>query len=138
MSGVNITISGDFFAPIEEIQKRVKDLRQPLSEFGEYLKTVTREDRFDREQSPEGVKWKELKPGYAEYKANTVGAQRKILVFHGNLRDTIEYQLSGKQKLLFGSVLQYAEHQQEVRPFIGVNDEDEAELKEIITDFLVK
>ncbi len=112
-------------------------------------------ERFDDEQSPEGKPW-------APLSAVTLARKRKnrdkILTEYGHLRGTLAYR-AGRQQIEIGSTRIYAGTHQfgaeqgafgrtkrggpiprgdiPARPFLGVSDEDRAEINQAVRDFLV-
>jgi phage virion morphogenesis protein len=123
---------------IETIARQLSDPRPQLQQIGEYMLLTTR-DRFDRETDPSGKAW-------APLAAATIRAkQRKkalsgILTETGTLRDTITYQVQGND-VLVGTPLNYGQYHQfsrrrPMRQFLGVNDDDRAEILAIFKDAL--
>lgn len=84
----------------KEIGKVAKKTGTPaplLKTMGKVL-TKSTDERFSKEQDPQGNKWKELKPSTRKRKKNS-----KILTESTKLRDGISDQLDGDDTLLVGS-----------------------------------
>ncbi len=114
-------------------------LKDPFEDFGQYLLLADRE-RFDREESPDGSPWEPLKPEYKKRKKKNAD---KILVLDSYLRDSREYN-ADDYTFEFGSNSIYAATQHfgddergiPARPNIGLSDDDELELLDILTAHL--
>ncbi len=141
-------------AAFNRLLRAGRDLTPVMAAIGEHLLNTTRE-RFDDEQSPEGKPWTPLS-------AMTLARKRKnrdkILTEYGHLRGTLAYR-AGRQHIEIGSTRIYAGTHQfgaeqgafgrtkrggpiprgdiPARPFLGVSDEDRAEINQAVRDFLV-
>lgn len=142
MAGAFIQIDIDdrqVTAVLTELIARGEDLKPALREIGEYLDLAHRE-RWDRERAPDGTPWAPLKPATQARKKRNAG---KILVLDGYLRDQLRYQASS-DRLEFGTDRVYgATHQFgrpeagiPARPFLGLSEEDERQVLEILTEYL--
>ena len=153
MAGVRITVDFEGAEAISRVLRRLseagRNLEPALADIGEHL-VNSHQERWHLEQSPDGVPWAPLSPDYAEWK------QRKrpnagILVFDDLLRGQLAYVVSGRQ-LQVGTNRPYgARHQfgsdgpdalgrhitTPARPWLGVSDDDEAIILEIIRDHLI-
>lgn len=142
MAGATIVITvddKDLKAKLAKLESAVADMGEAFGDIGEYLLRSHR-DRFERQTSPEGVRWEPLSQDYLEHKPKN---KDKILVLDGHLSGELHYQI-GEKELLFGTDSKYgATHQfgreQDgipARPFLGVSSEDEKEIAEIVGDYL--
>jgi phage virion morphogenesis protein len=139
MAGATIEVQIDDAAVIERLQRlsRIGDVDPALEDFGTYL-LDSHEFRFQLEVSPEGEPWELLNPAYRRRKLAAGGPDR-ILTFSGDLRETLRYQVGGGE-LRFGTDRPYgATHQFgdfdrgiPARPFLGLSEDDEAELADIL------
>lgn len=75
---------------------------------GMYVQNQTIKERFDKEQAPDGTKWKPLSPIRVKQrmKRHKTG-NMKILQDVGNLRDSVQYE-AGQNYVRIGSNLKYA------------------------------
>lgn len=108
-----------------------------LSDMGEYLLRSTRQ-RFkkNRQQAPDGTKWRELSPAYKKRKKRN---KERILTFRGHLQSTLAWQLTNNGETLeVGSNRIYAATQQLTydRPFLGLSTADQERLIKIATRHL--
>ena len=118
--------------------EKLKDMRQFWSSVGLYVQRQTILERFNKEQSPDGQKWKPLAPATikAKKKRHKHG-QMKILHDTGELRRSINYE-ADNNSVKVGSKLKYARTHQfgrgkiPARTFLGVT---ENEKKHIISMF---
>ena len=129
------------------MQKATSDLEPALLEIGEVMTESTKQ-RFSDTESPDGKPWllnSELST--LQYKEGS----RPLTGETGLLGDTINYQLVANDTLEIGSPLEYAAMQQfggtkaefphlwgniPARPFLGLSDDDEKEVLDIINDHL--
>lgn len=121
---------------------KLQDLTQFFKSVGDYVVRQTQNERFEKEQSPEGVKWKPLSQARHKQrlKRHKTG-KYKILRDHGELRRSIKEQVSvAKDHVIIGSNLQYAAIHQfggtihfkkkkglvtiPARPYLGLNEKD--------------
>lgn len=112
----------DLINYLRGLTNSIKDLRKPFANVGEAL-LLSHSDRFKKEVSPQGVRWKDnadstilayarKKGGYklskktGKNKINIKGVRligaKKILRDSGTLQDTLSYQVS-PLKLVFGT-----------------------------------
>lgn len=106
-------------------------------------------DRIEHEKSaPDGTPWAGLSESYKAW-LSKLGrdSSRDAGVFDGHMRDSIEYSLLNQYALEWGSSKDYAgyfngsegyarKRDYPLRPFIGLSDENEADLVDIAEDYL--
>lgn len=107
---INVQVQG-----LKKLQRKLKnavDMKRSLKPYwqqvGMYLQRQTIKERFDKEQSPNGEKWKphsEMTKAMRR-KRNKTGNMR-ILQDSGELRRSIQYE-AGNNYVKVGSVLKYA------------------------------
>lgn len=129
------------------------DMHQVTGSIGELLLRSTRE-RFDTERSPEGVPWAPLSEATKRRKRHN---RDKVLTERGYLRGGLNFR-HGRDYVEIGSDRIYASTHQfgaekgafgstgsgrpipfgdiPARPFLGVSDDDEAEIRVRIADFI--
>ena len=105
---------------------------------GAILESSTR-DRFDTKLAPDGTPWEPWSEAYDETRNHGV---HSLLVEEGGLRDSIASYSSGAE-VEVGSNLIYAAHHHfggdeigsgiPARPFLGISDQDESDLRELVT-----
>lgn len=106
MAGARLDVELNSLAAQDAINQYVQVLGDPkplFRDIGEYLDIAHRQ-RFEDQVSPDGVKWKELSPGYLKNKKRN---KNKILVLDDNLNKTLRPQVYDDE-LLFGTNLPYA------------------------------
>lgn len=133
-------------AALSQLQRAAADLSPALREIGEVLTESTKQ-RFAATRSPDGSPWEANTPATLEYKRGN----KPLAGETGVLADTINYKLIGNDTLAVGSPMEYAAMQQfggtkaefphlwgdiPARPFLGLSDDDEKEVLEIINDYL--
>lgn len=136
----------EFTKALESLGQKLSDPSAALRSVGEYMLLKTR-DRFDREVDPENKAWAPLAAATikAKQRKRDQGkgglAPSGILKESGLLRDTITYQLK-KDGVLIGTPRAYGQYHQfgtkrmPMRQFLGVDDEDKAEILAIFRDAL--
>jgi len=82
---------------IAKVAKKTGNPAPALKAMGKVL-TLSTDERFSKQEDPQGNKWKELKPVTRKRKKNS-----KILTESTKLRDGISDQLDGDDTLLVGS-----------------------------------
>ena len=156
MAGVTIELNEqEVRRRLGELQGRVADITPALRDMGEALLNSTRQ-RFSEMRGPEGHPWAPLSD---EYRARKPKNADKILVLHGYLRGTLNYQIEDAgTTLAIGSPLIYAGTQQfgakkgqygstskgrpipwgtiPARPFLGLSQDDKAEVMGILKKHL--
>ncbi len=149
--GLQITVHGD-----EEIEKLFARLTSPqfsemLGYIGGHLESSTNQ-RFADEKDPLGNAWQEWSEKYARTRH---GGQRKLMSGRNasgepsqNLHRSFSWQIKGGT-LVFGTNVTYAAVHQfgskkksgrgsgiPARPFLGINDHDRKEIREIVEEFI--
>ena len=109
-----------------------QNLEPAMKDIGEYYVA-----RIDQRFEDEGPNWKALSPKYAKWKAAQPRAIQKILQFSGMLRASINYQASPTE-VAIGSDKIYASRQEQDRPFLAPDDQDQQEFSAIVLDYLKK
>lgn len=133
---INIKVEG-----LNEVQKKLKvtaDKLKNMTQFwdtvGKYVQRQTIKERFDKEQTPDGQKWKPLAPSTVKHrKKRHKKGNMKILQDTGELRRSVTYE-AGDNFVKVGSKLKYARTHQfgrkkiPARPFLGVNDMEKQQI----------
>jgi len=148
MAGANITLdvdTGAITAALQALGEGV-DTTALFREIGAHLELST-DERFGREESPDGVRWAPLSQATIASKRRN---KNKILVESGNLRELMRYQLEGTvlgfgkaTGVRFGTDRKYGAfhqfggetpqgHRVPARPFLGVSHDDTASILQII------
>lgn len=124
--------------------------RTALLEIGLELQDSTKK-RFGSESGPDGVPWARNAPSTVKRKGRDQPLTGRGKDSKGTLMDQINYQLSGNDTLEVGSPTVYAAMQQfggdkarfpnlwgdvPARPFIGISDDDEHNIIDIINKHL--
>ena len=126
---------------------------QPLWQaVGMYVQKQTIKERFDKEQAPDGTKWKPLSPARVKQrlKRHKTG-NMKILQDVGELRRSIQYE-TGQNYVRIGSNLKYARIHQfggiihftkrkgsvtiPARPFLGVTPNERKHINDMLRAYL--
>ena len=155
MAGVTITLDDAEFS--RWLQRTIGSISNPtdaLKEIGEVL-TQSTKDRFGTKIAPGGATWAANSPVTVARKGHgsQLRGESKML------GDTIHYQLDGAKAVMVGSNMPYAAVQQfgqpkgasgrtrrgapipwgdiPPRPFVGVSQEDEDRITEIMADYLM-
>ena len=129
---------------LKTIADKLRDMRQLWGAVGMYIQRQTIKERFDKEQSPNGQKWKPLSKATINHrkKCNKSG-NIKILQDTGELRRSIAYE-AGANYARVGTALKYAKTHQfgrgniPARPFLGVNDEEKRHINSMISAYIKK
>ncbi|MGK4359165.1 phage virion morphogenesis protein [Ectopseudomonas chengduensis] len=156
MSGARVELEFDNAAVLSAIRGALAELTDPrpmLLDIGEALVNSTR-DRFSAQRGPDGQTWKSLSPRYLETKSPNPG---KILQRRGDLVRQIFPQVEGATLLVgtdrvYGAVHQFGALKGafgktrrgapipwgdiQARPFLGISDDDAAEIIAIARDHL--
>ena len=109
---------------------------------GMYVQKQTIKERFDKEQAPDGTKWKPLSPARIKQrlKRHKTG-KMKILQDVGELRRSIQYE-AGANYVRIGSNLKYARTHQfgrgniPARPFLGVTVSERKHINNMFREYL--
>lgn len=115
------------------------NVRPALVEIGDHM-IDWHQQRWDRQVDPDGRRWEALSPRYQRRKKKH---KDRILLLDEILRDTLHYQADA-DSLQFGTSREYgATHQFgdprrniPARPFLGISEEDEREITEILAEHL--
>ncbi|MBR1436950.1 MAG: phage virion morphogenesis protein [Synergistaceae bacterium] len=107
---INIKVEG-----IKQLQQKLKvtvnkflNMRQFWSSVGSYVQRQTIRERFNKEQSPDGQKWKPLAPSTIQHrKKRHKKGNMKILQDTGELRRSVTYE-ADSSFVKVGSKLKYA------------------------------
>ena len=141
---INIKISG-----IDRLKQTLKAQADSLSNLqpfwqlvGMYVQKQTIKERFDKEQSPDGTKWKPLSPARIKQrlKRHKTG-KMKILQDVGELRRSVKYE-AGQKYVRIGSNLIYAKTHQfgrgniPARPFLGVTQQERQHINDMFRTYL--
>lgn len=154
MAGITLTLDDTEFS--RWLNKSLRSLNNPadaLREIGEVLVQST-QARFGTKKAPDGSGWAANSPVTIAIKGHGSQLRGKSKA----LGDTIHYQMDGAKAVQVGSNMVYAAVQQfgqpkgasgrtrrgapipwgdiPPRPFVGVSQEDEARIMEIMTDYL--
>ena len=122
--------------------EQLKDMHSFWSSVGEYMVKRTIKGCFDREQAPDGTKWKPLSPARVRQrmKRHKSGSMR-ILQDTGELRRSVRYK-SSETSAVIGSKLKYAATHQfgrgniPARPFLGFTREDKQHVLSMLAIYL--
>ena len=142
MAGINTRIEVDgreVFRALNALLKAGDDLEGPFSAIGEYLVEIHTQ-RFVDQVDPDGQRWAPLSEKYAQRKKRHADL---ILVLNEYLADSFRHSAS-RNDLVVGTDRVYAATHHfgdpkrgiPARPFIGINDDDQAEIIAIINDHL--
>lgn len=133
MLDVNVSTNG--VQALEDVQRRLKNLRPALGQVGTYLERKAKV-RFVKEQTPDGSKWAPLKPSTLSRKKT-----RAILRETGNLVNSIAFTVGTdevriKPSAEYGIFHQTGTRKMVARPFMGFEPDDEANIGEIFQDYI--
>lgn len=144
MAGVTIGLSvnaGPAVEALNDLLRRGGDLEPALADIGETLLNSTRA-RFERQQAPDGSPWEPLDPKYQARKERNAG---KILILEGDLFSLLRYQVEGDElrvgtDRIYGATHQFGDDSRGIpaRPFLGLCDEDDEAIAEILQDYLAE
>jgi len=136
----------DVLTALQDLQRAAGDLRPALAEIGETLIESTKQ-RFSSKTGPDGQAWPANSPVTIERK----GRDQPLIGETGSLMDAIHYNVISHDTLAVGSPMAYAAMQQfggtkaefphlwgdiPARPFLGVSDNDQAEMLDILREHL--
>ena len=116
---------------------------QPLWQLvGMYVQKQTIKERFDKEQAPDGTKWKPLSPARIKQRLKRhKSGNMKILQDTGELRRSVQYE-AGQTYVRIGSNLIYARTHQfgrgniPARPFLGVTPNERQHTNDLFRAYL--
>jgi phage virion morphogenesis protein len=131
---------------LRNLKQTIGDITPVLEEIGEELVYSTKQ-RFGSTTGPDGHRWEENSPVTLEHKRGN----RPLTGETGSLRDEINKQLLDPDTLAIVSPMEYSAMQQfggtkaefpnlwgdiPARPFLGISDEDNEEILDIIQSHL--
>ena len=137
---------------LKATQDMLRSLKPYWQQVGMYIQRQTIKERFGKEQSPSGKKWKPLseKTKKIRRKKHKKG-NMKILQDSGELRRSIQYE-AGNHYVKVGSVLKYARIQQSggtihfkkrrgsvnipPRPFLGITQSELQHIKSMFRTYV--
>lgn len=137
---MQINVTSQIPALIEhasEIRQRLNgDLTPLMTAIGSVLEGSTRQRFADRE-SPNGVAWAVLMPATIDAK----NGRGNILVDSGDLMRSITFHASSDSVIVgtdrpYGKYHQTGTKNMPMRPFLGISEQDKAEIGDLINDFL--
>lgn len=140
MSGVtaSLTTLGLDHAIAQLSQLSGFEMAELTDDAGAILESSTR-GRFDTKTAPDGADWVDWSERYDETRSH---GTHSLLVEEGGLRDSIASYSTGSE-VHVGSNLIYAAHHHfggdeigsgvPARPYLGVSDEDEIDLQDLVT-----
>lgn len=139
MAGASVTIDDRaIVAALQRLQQHVSDLTPVYRDIGEQVQNQTKQ-RFRDQIDPDGIPWRDYAPLSDEYQARKDKNADKILVYDGYLSGGIHYQATGQDVMIgtkekYGATHQFGREEDGIpaRPFLGLSDEDKAEVLEII------
>lgn len=131
-------LDNDLRRYIAGILLRLRGFSAPMREIGEAL-ILSTDQRFEDEVDPMGVPWEDISPRTRARK-RAKGRIDKILQDTGTGRASINYQ-ANRFSVSVGTPLAYMTYHQNgqgqvKREFIGLSDEDRAEIEQIMEDYL--
>ena len=123
--------------------EKLEDLTDYWDSVGKYMEKKTIQERFEKEQAPDGTKWKPLSPARIKQRLKRhKRGNMKILSDTGELR-RIHYE-AGKNYVQIGTNVKYAKVHQfgskkkniPARPFLGVNEYELRHIKGMLTSYI--
>ena len=141
---INIQVEG--LARVQQKLKVTADKLQNLTPFwqtvGMYVQRQTIRERFNKEQSPDGQKWKPLAESTIKRrKKRHKRGNMKILQDTGELRRSIAYE-ADSHSVRVGSKLKYARTHQfgrgkiPARPFLGITNNEKEHITSMFRQYL--
>ena len=141
MTGATVTLEIRDQAVVAALDKLAQADLEPLLEVLREHLLVIHDDHWTEQQAPDGTPWAPLSPKYAARKAKARPG-RGILIYDELLRllassiegDTV---VIGTNRV-YGATQQFGDPYRNIpaRPFLGVSDQDEADLLGIIQDYV--
>ena len=146
LSLMKINIKAKGISALSQSLKRKSDALSHLSPYwqlvGMYVQKQTIKERFDKEQTPDGEKWKPLSPARVKQRRKRhKRGNMKILQDTGELRRSIHYE-AGQRGVRIGSNLKYARTHQfgrgniPARPFLGVTPDERKHIRQMLTAYI--
>ncbi len=128
---------------LEQLLKQLSDTRPALQAIGRMLVESTQERLQKTKTSPDGAKWAPWSL------ATLLGRQKKgnsalgLLFDSGSLSRSITYEVTENQvtvgaRAKYASFLQDGTDKMPARPFVGISNEDERRIQDILTAHLEK
>ena len=123
--------------------EKLEDLTEYWDSVGKYMEKKTIQERFEKEQAPDGTKWQPLSPARVKQRLKKhKKGDFKILSDTGELR-RIHYE-AGKDYMQIGTNVKYAKVHQygskkkniPARPFLGVNEYELRHIKGMLTSYV--
>lgn len=129
---------------VEALREKLGDLTPLMDAIGGLLEGGTRQ-RFADKKAPDGTSWANLMPNSEKAKQSTKRKVKKgggILVFSGNLEQSIThhadpYSVSVGTPKTYGVYHQFGTDDMPARPFLGLSDDDKADIYELINEHLI-
>ena len=122
--------------------EKLQNLKPYWQSVGMYVQGQTIKERFNKEQSPDGSKWKPLSPSRVKQRRKRhKSGNMKILQDTGELRRSIAYE-ANEHSVRIGSKLKYAHTHQfgrgkiPARPFLGVTDKEKKHIIDMFRQYL--
>ena len=153
---MQISVRVEGLSKVQQKLKVTADKLHSLKPFwetvGMYVQRQTIRERFNKEQTPDGQKWKPLAPAtIRKRKKRHKRGNMKILQDTGELRKSVAYE-AGNNYVKVGSVLKYARIHQfggtihfrkkkgsvtiPARPFLGVTDKEKQHITSMFRQYL--
>lgn len=143
---MQISVKVEGLSKVQQKLKVTADKLHSLKPFwqtvGMYVQRQTIKERFDKEKSPDGQKWKPLAPATIKHrKKRHKGGNMKILQDTGELRRSIAYE-AGDNYVKVGSKLKYARTHQfgrgkiPARPFLGVTNKEKEHITSMFQQYI--
>lgn len=145
MAGASVTIDYHFDdrEVIDAFNRLIQfggDSEALFADIGEYL-LISHEERFERQEAPDGTPWEPLNP---KYQARKKKNQDLILVLEGYLRNTLAYDprpdsLEFGTNRIYGATHQFGDESRGIpaRPFLGISADDESKILAIVRQHLM-
>jgi phage virion morphogenesis protein len=151
MSGAFLRLEldlGDAFADLTRIENGLSDAKPLFTEIGSALEGTTRE-RFSTKRAPDGTPWLDISPSWRQYK-KAKGFAEGILTMRGDLLSSIAFEAGADYVEIVAGPQEYAAIHRfggteempagaaaiPARPYLGLSQEDEAEIREATDDWL--
>lgn len=150
VAGVSLTVKvNDTVTPgLAELARRLRNFNPALDEIGSSLVTST-QMRFEAESGPDGRKWKGLAESKARRGRTRRGGTARILRDQGDLYDSLTHKVQPSVATTVGVTRVYGRIHQlggqagrghkvtiPARPYLGLSDDDRAEINKILRKHL--
>jgi len=158
MAGARISIKADggelVLDALRRLEAAAQNMEPVFSDIGEYLE-LSHEERWNKQESPEGIPWAPLSPVYAARKQKK-GKPSKILVLDGYLK-LLHYNASNEglkfgTDRIYGATMHFGAEKGSfkseadggpipwgdipARPFLGISEDDREEILARVTEWL--